>query len=622
MPSLVDPGSTELDHLRAILDGAPNPCVSIDSRRSITRWNRAAEAIFGWSAEEVVGRALADTVVPPEAHEQANGVLEALVRAPDSSALRPEFESEGLHRDGHRFPIEVKLSATRVAGELTVTAFIRDITYKRQVEERLRQAEAIIKWSDDGIYSTTIDGMIDTWNPAAERLYGYTAEQAIGQSVGMLAPPGQELEHRSMLADMVQSKQPRRVEVERIRRDGVSVWVALSISALRDADGAAVGALGIARDVSDRRVAEADLTARIGRLKELAFVDVRPEPDRATESVHAEALDVIVPVLKAARELLDMDVSWVAEFADGQHVFRDVDGDAASFGVKQGDAIPLSATYCLRMLNGDIPNVVPDVRNDPRVRDMPVTAATGTGAYVGVPLRLSDGGLYGTLCCASHAAKPGLDASEVQFMHVLARLVTDVIERQRLEHQNKRLRGELTGISALLAALDARDSYTGEHSRQVVDLSRAVAEHLGVREEEAAAVEQVALLHDIGKVGIPDAVLQKPGRLNEQEWEMMRQHPAIGARMVASIDSLAHLVPAVRAEHERWDGGGYPDGLAGSDIPLAARITLACDAYHAMTSDRPYRRAMSQAEVRAELRKCAGSQFDPDVVDALLAVLD
>ena len=179
----------------------------------------------------------------------------------------------------------------------------------------------------------------------------------------------------------------------------------------------------------------------------------------------------------------------------------------------------------------------------------------------------------------------------------------------------------MTGVHALLAALEARDDYTGQHSESVVELASLVAHTLGLSAREQRSVEHVALLHDIGKVGVPDHVLQKRGPLNEDEWKLMRQHPVIGERIVAAIPPLAHLAPAIRAEHERWDGCGYPDGLVRDRIPIASRIVFACDAWHAMTSDRPYRRAMPLAVARAELTENAGSQFDPQVVEALLSAL-
>ena len=187
---------------------------------------------------------------------------------------------------------------------------------------------------------------------------------------------------------------------------------------------------------------------------------------------------------------------------------------------------------------------------------------------------------------------------------------------------DRRAEVEAAAGQALLAALNARENYTAEHSEAVLELALAVAAELGMGADDATAVGQVALLHDIGKVGVPDAILRKPGRLTAPEWDVMREHPAIGARIVDAIGSLSHLAPAVRAEHERWDGGGYPDGLAGEDVPLASRICFVCDAWHAMTSDRPYRRALTAAQARAELERHAGTQFCPTTVAALLRVLD
>jgi diguanylate cyclase (GGDEF)-like protein len=176
-------------------------------------------------------------------------------------------------------------------------------------------------------------------------------------------------------------------------------------------------------------------------------------------------------------------------------------------------------------------------------------------------------------------------------------------------------------IAALASALQERDRYTGEHSESVVDLTARVGEALALDSEEINRVRTAALLHDIGKVGVPDEVLHKPGPLTEREWEIMRQHPAIGERILRAIPGLGAVARIVRHEHERWDGNGYPDQLAGAEIPVGSRIILACDAYHAMTSDRPYRKAMAHAEALAELSGNAGTQFDPEVVEALVGYL-
>ncbi len=332
--------------------------------------------------------------------------------------------------------------------------------------------------------------------------------------------------------------------------------------------------------------------------------------------------DAIVRSMALARETLGMDVAFVSKFAEDRMEFRALEGDAESFGWREGGAVPLEGTFCKRVVDGTLPSIVPDAKGDGRVSGLEVTKDAGIGSYVGLPLRFSDGRVYGTLCCLSHSPEPRLQERDARFMEVLARLVTDQIERE--EAEAKRLQQEVraTGVGALLASLVARDGYTGGHSQAVVRHAVAVARRMGLSEEELAEVEQVALLHDIGKIGVGDAILRKPGTLNDAEWELMKVHPAIGEEIVASTKGLSHLAPAIRAEHERWDGKGYPDGLSGEDIPIASRIVLVCDAFHAMTSDRPYRKALDAHEAMRELEKNAGTQFCPQTVKALVGMVD
>jgi diguanylate cyclase (GGDEF)-like protein/putative nucleotidyltransferase with HDIG domain len=176
-------------------------------------------------------------------------------------------------------------------------------------------------------------------------------------------------------------------------------------------------------------------------------------------------------------------------------------------------------------------------------------------------------------------------------------------------------------IDALATALVERDRYTGEHSAFVVEMAKTVAAALGLDEVEVERVGHAALLHDIGKVGVPDRILNKTGPLAGDEWEVMREHPVIGERILRAIPGMGSVARIVRHEHERFDGSGYPDGLVGGRIPLGSRIILACDAYHAMTSDRSYRAAMPHADAVAELVRCSGTQFDPCVITALVGSL-
>jgi HD-GYP domain-containing protein (c-di-GMP phosphodiesterase class II) len=328
---------------------------------------------------------------------------------------------------------------------------------------------------------------------------------------------------------------------------------------------------------------------------------------------------IIDGALAAARDVLEMDLSFFSEIDAGRQEYVRVAGDGEQFGLRDRTRRSAADGYCELMIAGRIPNLVADTHANGLTRERVATATAG--AYVGVPLELADGSVYGTFCCLSGTASPGLEERDVGFVRVLARLVADEIDRREIARERELLASQVEAGKALLAALDARERYTAEHSKSVVDLSIAVARQLQLDDIQVFEAGQVALLHDIGKVGVGDAVLNKADSLTEAEWEEMREHPAIGARIVAQVDGLAHLAPAIRAEHERWDGTGYPDGLSGDEIPLSSQICFACDSYHAMTSDRPYRQAMPHRAAIEELRAWSGKQFSPRVVDALLAVI-
>jgi len=177
-------------------------------------------------------------------------------------------------------------------------------------------------------------------------------------------------------------------------------------------------------------------------------------------------------------------------------------------------------------------------------------------------------------------------------------------------------------VEALANALEANDEYTSTHARWITDLALRVGLELGLDQAALHRLELGALLHDIGKIGIPTNVLLKPGRLNATERALMQKHPELGERIIAPIDRLQGVRPVVRHCHERWDGHGYPDGLAGEAIPLESRIVFVCDAYHAMTTDRPYRKRLTHREAVRRLVEAAGSQFDPQVVEVAVDVLE
>ncbi|HET7583718.1 MAG TPA: HD-GYP domain-containing protein [Gemmatimonadaceae bacterium] len=175
-------------------------------------------------------------------------------------------------------------------------------------------------------------------------------------------------------------------------------------------------------------------------------------------------------------------------------------------------------------------------------------------------------------------------------------------------------------LQLMVKAIEARDPYTSGHSRRVAQYSEVIARAVGLSARHVKRIATAALLHDVGKIHeIYAPILRKPDRLTPDEWEIIKTHPIKSAELVSNVSHLRDLIPALRHHHENWDGTGYPDGIAGDAIPLAARIIIFADTIDAMTSDRPYRKALGEAEVRAELLRCRGKQFDPVFCDRLLA---
>jgi putative nucleotidyltransferase with HDIG domain len=226
----------------------------------------------------------------------------------------------------------------------------------------------------------------------------------------------------------------------------------------------------------------------------------------------------------------------------------------------------------------------------------------------------------GLLIAASAQRRPGLVLLALPLIALFG-----LFARERTERMDNTLALSTAyrGTAMLLGdVIEDDDEYTGVHSRAVVDLSLAVAGRLGLDATARRNVEFGALLHDVGKIRVPKEIIRKPGKLNDEEWAIMREHTVFGEQMLRQVGgALSSVGKVVRHSHERYDGTGYPDGLAGEAIPIESRIVSACDAFNAMTTDRPYRRAMSLEAAIAELKRCSATHFDPHVIVALLAEL-
>jgi len=326
------------------------------------------------------------------------------------------------------------------------------------------------------------------------------------------------------------------------------------------------------------------------------------------EDVLGRAAEVTCRVLGTERAAL-----WIQE----EHEPGDLVG-RASFGYPPEQDPAAGRRFSGALAHQWLVRDTPFVLEPSDLADMPgVPEDTRIARFVVAPLKL-EGGRVGALTAT--IGERVIDARELRLLAGLAHQAKLAIENA--EHYDNLERTFVSTVASLANALEANDEYTSSHARWITDMSLLVGRDLKLDRDAMKRLEFGALFHDIGKIGIPSEILQKPGPLTDEEFEIIKQHPELGEKILAPIERLADVRPIVRACHERWDGLGYPDGKSGQEIPIEARIVLVCDAFHAMTTDRPYRKALAAEEAVSRLREAAGSQFDPTVVEAFTRLFE
>ncbi len=236
-----------------------------------------------------------------------------------------------------------------------------------------------------------------------------------------------------------------------------------------------------------------------------------------------------------------------------------------------------------------------------------------------LPLSAQDQ-VLGVIQVANKVGRYSYSSEDLDLLKILGSQIAFVIQNADLFRNLQQ--AYFSTLSALTSAIDAKDSYTHGHSERVTQLSLGLGQEMGLTPVRLENLRLAGMLHDIGKIGIPENILNKPGRLTNEEFEVIKSHPDLGVRILAKVEFLAHIIPFIRHHHERFDGRGYPGGLKGEDIPTEARILTIADTWDAMTSDRPYRKAMDGRSALEEIRRCKGSQFDPGMADAFARMIE
>ncbi|KPK96876.1 MAG: hypothetical protein AMK75_07760 [Planctomycetes bacterium SM23_65] len=264
-----------------------------------------------------------------------------------------------------------------------------------------------------------------------------------------------------------------------------------------------------------------------------------------------------------------------------------------------------------------IPVLVDDLARDSRFKDKG-SAKYDAGTFICAPL-VAKGELLGVIDLNRKSSGDKFSEGDLKLLITMTSQVSVAIDNARLYRLLQE--NSFRTVQALATTLEAKDRYTHGHSARVTDYSVRTAQRMKLPAEEVEKLRYAAQLHDVGKIGVDEAILRKPTDLTTEEWDAMQQHPVIGERIITPLDFLSETRPIIRHHHERWDGKGYPDGLRGEHISRLAQIMAVADAYDAMTSERPYRHARSHEDALREIKRCTGTQFAPDVTKEFVAAM-
>jgi diguanylate cyclase (GGDEF)-like protein/PAS domain S-box-containing protein len=542
-------------------------------------------------SKNLVGSSLND-VLPGDLAPRVMAVIEKVCESGRLQVLEYSYPvgDEICHHEARMVP----------SGPDEVMAIIRDITDRKKTEEALRQSEEryrdILATIEEGYYEADLAGNITHCNEAACRVFGgYTMEEAIGINYMQLYKD--HVTAFKAFNRVFTTGQPERgLIMEMIRRDGSIGYGEISISLIKDKEGRITGFKGIGKDV----------TERIAYEQRLEFLSLHDQLTGIYNRAYFEA------ELERLNKSRDYPVTIISADLDGLKLINDTLGHDTGDRLLKNCAAILQE--CLRQ-----EDILARVGGDEFSAILP---RTDKAAGENIVRRIREcTNRYnqdnGDLPLGISLGVATAEKSDTALKDLFKR-ADDMMYRDKL-YRGSSSRGRI--VQSLLAALAERDYLAEGHARRLEELCRAMGEKVKLTSDQLAGLALLAQVHDLGKVGVPDHILFKPGPLNEDEWEIMRSHPEKGFRIASSSPDLAGIAELILKHHENWDGGGYPLGLKEEGIPVECRILAIVDAFDAMTNKRPYNKIRTVDQAITELESKAGSQFDPGLVPVFISVL-
>ncbi|MFO7860290.1 MAG: PAS domain S-box protein [Desulfosalsimonas sp.] len=563
--------------IQAVFNNALFGIIFVDEHGTITFANQRMAEMLGWDLEELVGSAYLDHISEQELQEAEQKTFQLIRGEIDHVTTECQYR----RKNGTIF--WGKLEAAQInypeGFSIGLAGIISDVTAQKEAEQKLQSAydklDKLVELNSDGIMVIDLEGTILFINPAAAHMLGRTEAELLGKQFGYPLTPGES------------------TEIELLAGNG-TVKVAELRASQTEWDGK-TAILTSFRDITERKEAEENLR-RMGFRDSLSGLYNRnffeEEMNRLQDGRYSPIGIIICDV-------------------DGIKFIND------TLGHQSGDEILISIANLLKnnfrvsdiisRIGGDefailLAGVDQDVA-EKLVRRLRQGIKDHNKTNPGLPISLSIG-------YAVSKQRP-VD------MQALFRAADDRMYRDKLQREKS---SRSAPVQALTKAMEARDFITEGHSERLKELAASLAHSIDLGEDTINDLLLLSKFHDLGKVGIPDRILFKPGPLTGQEMEEMQKHSEIGHRIARSVPDLAPIAKWILWHHERWDGQGYPQGLQGENIPLLCRILAIVDAYDAMTRDRPYRKAMTRDEAIEQLRLCAGTQFDPNLVEKFIMI--
>ncbi len=551
----------------------------VDLKGRFINCNPAVEKILGYSPEEY-SRFMVKTISHPDDAEQEERLYREL-----AAGIRDSFtmEKRNRHKEGHFVWGQLTASLVRDANNtpLFTIGMFEDITERKAAVEALRASEEkfrrVFNNSGVGISLVDLEGRFISCNPAVSKILGYSPEEYTRLTVQTISHPEEGRRNAALVKELIDEKIDHFIMEKRNRhRDGHYVWGQLTSSMVRDADGRPLFIIGMFEDITERKAAEEAL---------------RESKEHYQSLFH----------------------NMMNGFAYCRMVYED--GQPADFIYEEVNEAFARLSGLKNVTGKRVSEVIPGfIKQDRELLEMYSRVALSGNPETFEYYVHSLGDWYSV-----SAYSPGKGFFVAVFDVITARKQAEQSLRQFTIELQEAYDATLQGWSA---ALEMRERETAGHSHRVVRMTLDLARAASIDGDRMMHIERGALLHDIGKMGIPDSILLKPGPLTDDEWVVMRQHPVYAYRLLSHIPYLRPALEIPYYHHERWDGTGYPQGLSGEDIPLPARLFAIIDVWDALSSDRPYRPAWSREAVWEYIENQSGKQFDPAVVKLFLDMME